>query len=202
MHSTTRERRPMDARALTSLSLEDLYGMSATVDWRSEEDLVVGEFAERLADPDSLTCNVPESEDEPFVVTYRGTPCIIPLTWSGSDRYVTIGSLVEILKGDYRVYLISGCEADDTHSFILIDESTADDIERNHRAWLDAHLLAVEAGYDYFSGLRVPYYGNENHNPDFAEQRAAQSAAMRDAMNEVESMLDTAFRKKPWWKFW
>lgn len=176
--------------------------MAGVVDWRDTEDCVVWAIASQLPDPDVLTCNEPETDEAPFLIVYRGRSHEIPLTSSGVDRYVTISSLIEILRGDFRLYLRAGCERDDTHLIIVVEESVANALERDHAAWRSEHLIPVEPGLDYFSGLRIPYYGHTDNNPDFEGQYAAREQVRRSVEEEVKSLLRSGRRSKPWWQFW
>lgn len=189
-----------DIPALVVLDEEDLQERFCWIDWRSEEREVVEGFSEYMAAEDALTC---VDEDDARTIAWRGDTFAIPLTESGSDRYVMIHSVAEIVKERYTVWgdpeSIGGS---DTHGFLILSNAVSDALVAQHPAWVAQHLRRLDPGMDEFNGIRVPWFGHEAHNPDFARDRAA----LQDQQTELKRMLadafDTGAKKKPFWKFW
>lgn len=189
-----------DIPALVALDEEDLQERFCWIDWRSEEREVVEGFSEYMAAEDALTC---VDEDDARTIVWRGDTFAIPLTESGSDRYVMIHSVAEIVKDRYTVWgdpeSIGGS---DTHGFLILSNAVSDALVAQHPAWVAQHLRRLDPGMDEFNGIRVPWFGHETHNPHFARDRAA----LQDQQTELKRMLADAFntgaKKKPFWKFW
>ncbi|MFY2763561.1 hypothetical protein [Arenimonas sp. MALMAid1274] len=158
---------------------EDLNEAFFWIDWRSMESEVVEAFAERLDAGDELGFR---EEDWRTIPIYNGVEYPVPLTQSGSDRYVMIFSLMEILKDRYTVLRDANC-CGDTHGFLLLSHEEAADLTSRFPKWKRKHLDTMTPGVDGFSGLDVPWYGHEAHAPKFTQERArldAESARVRE----------------------
>jgi hypothetical protein len=141
------------------------------IDWRSFEVEVVEGAIQVLGEDGSLGF---EEEDDEITVLYNGRRFEIPLTHTGSDRYVMISSMAEILKDKYVFWLDRGsAEGADTHGLLLLTHAQSEELCRDHADWAAEHLLAFEPGFDHFSGLKVPFLHHPDHNPDFVSQRHA-----------------------------
>jgi hypothetical protein len=189
-----------DIAALVALDEDALQDRFCWIDWRSHESEVVDGFSEYMTAEDALTCV--DGEDA-RTIAWRGETFAIPLTGTGSDRYVMIHSVAEIVKDRYTVWgdpeSIAGS---DTHAFLILPNAVSDALVAQHPAWVAQHLRRLDPGMDEFNGIRVPWFGHETHNPDFERDRAA----LQDQQAAVERMLTDAFdagaKKKPFWKFW
>lgn len=157
---------------------EDLSDAFIWIDWKSMESEVVEAFAERLDAGDELTFR---EEDWRTIPIYNGVEFPVPLTQSGSDRYVMIFSLMEILKDRYTVLRDANYDGD-THGFLLISHDEAADLSRRFPKWKRKHLDTMTMGVDGFSGLDVPWLGHEDQAPKFAiEHQAMEAQAQRRA---------------------
>ncbi len=189
-----------DIAALVALDDAALQDRFCWIDWRSEESEVVEGFSEAMAAEDALTCV--DGEDA-RTIAWRGETFAIPLTGTGSDRYVTIHSIAEIVKHRYTVWgdpeSIGGS---DTHGFLILSNTVSDALVARHPAWVAQHLRRLDPGMDEFNGIRVPYFGNEAHNPDFQHDRAALQAQQTALERVVADALGAGAKKKPFWKFW
>jgi hypothetical protein len=203
---------------LVATPIEDLEQGDTLVwvDWRQEEDAIVSAVSTRLAPDDAL---VPDLQGEELWVTWRGARHRLPLTITPHDRYVAISSIAALLAGLYRFWVLKNSLDSDTHALLVLAAPEAADLETRHAAWAARHFEPLDIGLDYFNGIRVPYWGNENNNPDFEREarqmREAREAAgpaleavfhqvMREAGIKPGFGLEAALKlaRKPWWKFW
>src|SRR5262245_59107830 len=91
-------------------------GKSIIVDHREEEATIV-EYMARIIPEAGLTCEF--AEDDDLVVTYKGQPTKVGLTFSPKDRYITIRKLNSILAGDYEIRVFRATLDSDTHSLYV-----------------------------------------------------------------------------------
>lgn len=159
---------------LAALEGEDANEVFAWVDWKAEEREVVEAFAEQLVDGDELAYREHDGRTTPI---YNGVQYPVPLTGTGSDRYVMVFSLAEILKERYAVFRHADCLGD-THGFLLLTHEEAADLARRFPKWQRKHLETMSMGVDGFSGLDLPWYGHEDHAPHFTRKRAALDAGI------------------------
>ena len=92
------------------------------IDHRQEEGSIVAFVSERLAPADVLAMRY----DEALFVTFRGQEHRIPLTFSRHDRYVAVSSLAELLKDDYRFFVLVPSLDSDTHGLLVVPRSVAE----------------------------------------------------------------------------
>ena len=89
----------------------------------------------------------------------NGVEYRVPLTRTGSDRYVMIHSLAEILKDRYATFMEAESHGgSDTHGVIVVPHAQVEELERLHPGWIGKHLATLK-GIDGFSGLEVPRIG-------------------------------------------
>jgi hypothetical protein len=159
---------------------EDAY---IFIDHRDEEGSIVAYVSDRLAPADALT----ERYNETLFVTFRGQEHRIPLTMSRHDRYVAVSSLAEILKDDYRFFLLVPTLDSDTHGLLVAPRSVAE-------GWnpLPEHLIPLQLGFDYFGQINVPYLRHEGSAPDFARE----SKLQRETSGAYAKFLEAAFIKR------
>jgi hypothetical protein len=133
------------------------------VDHREEEASIVEYVSEHLAQEDALEV---EEDGEQLSVRHRGNSHAIPLKFSPHDRYIMISSLAELLRERYQFFVLKSSLGGDTHGLLV---AVHDDV----RGWtaVPDHLVPLELGHDYFSGIRVPYLNHEDAAPDFVADR-------------------------------
>jgi hypothetical protein len=150
------------------------------VDHREEEASIVASVSERLAPADALATR----DDETLFVTFRGQEQRIPLTMSPHDRYVAVSSLAELLKDDYRFFVLVPSLESDTHGLLVAPRSVA-------KKWdpLPEHLAPLQLGFDYFGQIQVPYLHHEDSAPDFARESEFQREASGAYAQLLEAML-------------
>ena len=153
------------------------------IDHREEEESIVFSVSDRLAPADALDTRC----DETLFVTFRGQEHRIPLTISPHDRYVAVSSLAELLKDDYRFFVLVPSLNSDTHGLLVVPKSVAE-------AWnpLPEHLTPLELGFDYFGQIKVPYLYHEDGAPDFARE----SELQRDASGAFAQFLEAMLLKR------
>jgi hypothetical protein len=152
------------------------------IDHREAPDAIVEYVASLLAPEHVLAARV-DDDTEQLYATYRGQEHRIPLTLRWYDQYVVISSLAELLKDDYRFFVLAPSLASDTHALLVAPIADA-------LSWvpLPEHLMPLEFGFDYFGKIRVPYLNHEDSAPDFARESGAQNE-MQDALQQVLSGL-------------
>jgi len=135
------------------------------VDHHSEEGCIVEWVSDRLAPKDTLSVRADGTE---LFVTHRDREYRLPLTISRHDRFVAISSLAELLKNDYRFFVLSPWRGSDTHRLLVVPESHA-------RAWgsIPEHLEPLRFGFDYFNGINIPYLNHEDSAPNWATESEA-----------------------------
>ncbi|AJQ96126.1 hypothetical protein [Gynuella sunshinyii] len=143
------------------------------IDWRASEQDVVGAFSEQLVHGQSFEYLVTKYDAS---ICYQGQTFPVPLTHTGSDRYVVISSLAEILKSSYEVWQHKDSLENDTHGFLLLTVEQSQYLQREYPEWTDTNLCLLEKGFDFFNDLNIPYF---NHADDtlFRQQYEAAVAA-------------------------
>lgn len=156
---------------------EDAY---VFFDHREEEVSIIEYVSKRLAPDHALTLR---GDDLELFVTYRGHEHKIPLTISPHDRYVAVSSLAELLKDDYRFFILVPSLDSDTHAVLIAPALQA-------AGWdpLPEHLEPLRLGFDYFSGIKIPYLNHEEAAADFA----VESASARSTANAMSQLLFSA----------
>jgi hypothetical protein len=188
---------------LVTLDEDELQDAFVWIDWRSFEREVLDGFSEQLDPEDALGY---ADEDSPTEVSYRGLSYTIPLTVSGCDRYVTIHSVAEIIKDRYTIFAeADSASGSDTHGFLILPNADAARLCAEHGGWVKRHLSELALGIDGFSGIKIPYTGREDNNPEIDEDLARQRAADEKRRRATEARiarLRGEGEKKPFWKFW
>jgi hypothetical protein len=166
----------MDAAAPPSADDENAY---IVIDRDDEESFLVEVIAERLAPEHELWVS---QDGDDFRVTYVNEEHRIPLAISRHDTYIAISSLAELLKEDYRFFLLVPSLGRDTHRLLVVPAAQA-------QAWgaLPAHLKQLELGFDYFGGIKVPYLNHESSAPSFASESGALRARSKAMTDLLES---------------
>lgn len=139
------------------------------IDWRSTEEEVVCAVRDQIKKPLEFVWP-DEGYEGSYFIKWKGHAFALPLTISGVDRYVTICSLAEILKEEYTFFLRNGFEASDTHGLLVVSNESSKVLRETYDDWLNQNFKKHVQGFDQFSGLRIPYYGNENNNPQLESE--------------------------------
>lgn len=186
----------MKAKDLLALDDEELSEAFEWIDWRSFESEVVEAFNAQLPPADHFEM---EDEESCKLLRHRGKEYQIPLTETGSDRYVMICSLAEILAGRYQVVQHNETLGDDTHGIMVLGHDDHAFLKQNHKKWFERYMVDLLKGLDGFSGLDIPYYGNEEVMDSFRSKREKMDQKTQERREKSLSKLS---QKPPWWKFW
>lgn len=182
-------------------------GAIVWIDHDAEEEAIVEAISVRLAPADALGAGFDETET--FCVEWRGAPHPIPLSFSPHDRYILISSLAAMLRERYRFYLLTDTLSEASHGLIVLP---AGDTAPEGAA-------PLELGVDYFEpGMRLPYLGRLDNNPDFARAREQYAQERQAAGAELQHWLETdpgmqrivgdlradigRGGRRHWWRFW
>jgi hypothetical protein len=161
---------------------DDYQELLVVVDHREDEGVIVEEISHHLDEAHVL---LPIPKGDELWVEYRGVVHHIPLTQTRLDRYVTISSVASIIGSDYAVLIEAETTGDDTHGLLVVRNSVLAMLEPGERGVLDGRFSALEVGTDYFSGIRIPYAGNEANNPDWAAELEQQQARTKQFTDQV-----------------
>ena len=185
----------MQVDELTGLDTDELEEQFAWFDWREDDRALVETFRSRLEDASSLGCVETENG---ITVRYRGESHAIPLTDTGSDRYVVLCSLAELLKDTHDVWLNKPFMEGDTHGFLVLTKSQSGELAEKHTGWVEQWLQPLNKGIDEFSGLKIPYLGHEERAAEFerAHRALEEAREARDAGVQVfADQAEDAIRK-------
>jgi hypothetical protein len=139
----------------------------AWIEHKEDEERIVQVIAQKLDDPSTLT---PIRKGRQLWVAYRGTEFHIPLTDSRHDRYITISSLAKIMEKDYVFWLEQESLGGETHGLLVLRYHDLAQLDVEIQTDFMDRFVCLEIGYDYFSGLRIPYTQNVNNNPMFKQE--------------------------------
>jgi hypothetical protein len=91
------------------------------VDWREDDELIPG-YCEKILKTGFLQKEVIKINDAiEFYVIYKDRKVLVPLTFSLSDRHITLYSLNNILAPDYEIRLCKDSLTDDTLVFLPLE---------------------------------------------------------------------------------
>jgi hypothetical protein len=95
------------------------------VDWREEDDLIVGS-CESIIQTGILSAKVVEVESHggfELYIYYGYKQMKVPLSYSRDDRHITLCSLNAALSPEYKVRLCRASAGDDTLAFLSLPTS-------------------------------------------------------------------------------
>jgi hypothetical protein len=90
------------------------------VDWREEDDAIVG-YCEDILQTGTLAVEVEEIDDDPgfeMYLSYGDRREKVPLVGGDEDRHITIYALNQILKPDYEIRVCTDSKGMDTLAFL------------------------------------------------------------------------------------
>lgn len=173
-----------DVLALVECSFEELEAECVIVDHRSEDREIAEELAAFIhVDNGSLRW---EEDDDHSYLSWHAARHRVPLTHTTHDRYVTISSVAYVLRDAYDLWLLKDRLEGDTHSVLLLSKKDSAKLEATHPRWTANMLERLDLGYDYFSKIRVPFAGNESHNPRFLDDAAGVENEQRELMEAMK----------------
>ena len=175
----------MDLSKFVSLDGEDFADQFGWVDWREDDTAVIEMFRSQLGD--SAPVEYAEERGE-ITVRYRGRSYPIPLTHTGCDRYVVLGSLAELVSETHDVWLHKGSMEDDTHGVLVLSRRFSWELMEKHASWVKERLQPLRRGVDEFTGLGIPYVGHEERAPEFEKEYRALEVAGRERNAEIRNL--------------
>ena len=171
----------------TKLDEDDYFEEFAIIDHRSCEDEVIDAIAEFVEEPLE---HIWKNDEEELWVKYQDQEYKLPLTITRHDRYVAISSLAELLKDEYTFWIDKETSQDDTHSILVLNKTKSKELEEAYSDFTAKNLEKLELGVDYFSGLKIPYLGNEDNNPNFREEAKELDAALVEYKEEITKFFE------------
>lgn len=152
------------------------------IDHREDDEEIVNLVAAALGENDALRASWRGDE---LWISRRGRNYLIPHTISMHDRYVTISSLASILESEFLFFIETESTGSDTHGLLIVEKQQYDQLtEADVQPFLGL-FTPLDIGLDYFSGIRVPYTGNPNANPDFARDAKQHKEASDALINTI-----------------
>ena len=200
----------MEISKLLNLDEEALRDKLLWVDHRDDEESIVIWISEYLGLESTF---FPIWRDDELYVSYNGKIDKIPLSMSRYDRYVAISSIAYLLKEKYETWLLRDCLDSDTHGMAIVPIVNSD-IANNKK--IEDRFDKLVLGYDYFSGISVPYIGNLDNNPNFEKEvselniykeaflkELQETDEFKGAINDFKQGLDSlqAKKKRPFLRF-
>lgn len=152
------------------------------IDHREEEDTIVECVSAAIDGRGGLFS---EWKDDAWFISYQDQSYQVPLTMSPHDRYVAISSLARVLEPEYEFWLLASSLDGDTHGLLVVDRAELQSLSPADRTALNSAFAQLKLGHDYFSGLAVPFVGNENANPNLMKQSNAQREAAMGLVDQV-----------------
>jgi len=98
------------------------YDKNVIVDWRGDDDEIVREIAEKVAEP-ALSA---EYTDDELKITYKDEEFDLPYSLFSpleKARYVTINKIRELVKDKYKIRVWRESTLSDTHSLYIKENS-------------------------------------------------------------------------------
>ena len=115
------------------------------VDWREEDDAIVG-YCEDILQTGSLAAELVEVDTEngyEIHITFQGKRAKVPLTYSPQDRHITLYALNQILAPDYEVRFCIASNGSDTLAFLPLPSSQWQKLEAAHGDRLAEHFCRL-----------------------------------------------------------
>lgn len=174
---------------ITSTSLQALAGgdyqdLLIRFDHRDEEESIISALSNQLAVEDHITL---VWKDEQLWFRYHEQDYYVPLSFSMHDRYIAISSFAELVKEHYTLFLDKESRKSDTHGLLLLAKADIQLLSASALNTLRDQFIELERGYDYFSGLIVPYIDHLDHNPHLEDEAREQMTSLREHYQALEN---------------
>ncbi|MBB3166963.1 hypothetical protein [Simiduia aestuariiviva] len=192
---------------LVAANEEERQEFFSWMDWREYDSEVARLFIAQL---EALAGDAPLMQcvenEEGMSIVYEGKAHRIPLTDTGSDRYVTLCSLAKLVQDSHDVWLHRETLGDDTHGFLVLNKAQSAELAEKYGEWSAQHLKKLAPGWCEIYQRRIPYLGNEDYAVAFARAVAAEEAeerarvdnyhAAREAQIQANHRADRKQRRK------
>ena len=132
---------------------ELIENICVEIDWREYDEAIVRYIGDEIEDGELK----PVERDDKLFISWNGKEHLVPLTESPADRYVTIGSIANVIKKKYEIRLLKETMEDDTHCLLVLPGKIWAKLDKRHKRWVKKNFQPLKLGKDYFGGGKVPY---------------------------------------------
>jgi hypothetical protein len=123
------------------------------VDWREEDDAIVG-YAEDILQTGDLSAELVGIDDEPgfaLYVSHKGKRDQVPLVAGKEDRHITLDSLNRLLQPEYEIRVSIDSRGSDTLGFLPLPAADWTALESRFGKKVAAHFRKIEAHPNLFT---------------------------------------------------
>jgi hypothetical protein len=121
------------------------------VDWREEEQDMLGYFARQLP-AGSLSFGFAEDDEARLDLAYNGVRHPVQLTFSGKDRYLVIRALANAIAPGHEIRVFRESLQSDTHSFLVRPQAWWKEMDDSFPGRMREALAPLSEGMDFVSG--------------------------------------------------
>lgn len=123
------------------------------VDWREEDDAIVG-LAEDILQTGDLAAEVVGIDDDPgfaLYVSHKGKRQKVPLVAGTEDRHITLHALDQLLQPEHEIRVCVDSRATDTLAFLPLPAADWTALEACFGKKVAAHFRKIEAQPNLFT---------------------------------------------------
>lgn len=123
------------------------------VDWREEDDAIVG-YAEDLLQTGDLSAELVGVDDDPgfeLYISRKGKREKVPLVAGKEDRHITLNALNELLQPEYEIRVCVDSRGSDTLAFLPLPAADWTALEARFGKKVAAHFRKIEAQPNLFT---------------------------------------------------
>jgi hypothetical protein len=123
------------------------------VDWRDEDDAIVG-YAEDILQTGDLSTELVGIDDEPgfaLYVSHKGKRDKVPLVAGKEDRHITLDTLNRLLQPEYEIRVSIDSRGSDTLGFLPLPAADWTALESRFGKKVAAHFRKIEAHPNLFT---------------------------------------------------
>jgi len=123
------------------------------VDWREEDDAIVG-AAEDILQTGDLSAELVGIDDEPgfaLYLSHKGKRDKVPLVAGNEDRHITLHALNGLLRPEYEIRVSIDSRGSDTLAFLPLPAADWTELESRFGKKVAAHFRKIEAHPNLFT---------------------------------------------------
>lgn len=123
------------------------------VDWREEDDAIVG-YCEGVLQTGDLAAELVEIEADPgfeIHISHRGQRVKVPLVVGPEDRHITLHTLNELLKPAFEIRVCVDSNGSDTLAFLPLPAADWAALERCFGEMVAKHFRRIEQRPNLFT---------------------------------------------------
>jgi hypothetical protein len=123
------------------------------VDWRAEDDAIVG-CAEDILQTGDLEAEVVGVDDDPgfaLYISHKGKRMKVPLVAGPEDRHITLHALNELLRPEHEIRVCVDSRATDTLAFLPLPAADWAALEARFGEKVAAHFRKIGAQPNLFT---------------------------------------------------